>query len=90
MKYMEWKDLEPGDVIRFSDEFLECYKDNPTFYNKYKDIDLIISKIGFTTQYIEICDQFNDGFWDISYDGASIYSDCKILPFKIIKLKETE
>ena len=87
MRYMKWRDLEPGDVIRFSDEYLEHYKDSPTFYNKYKDIDLIISKIGFTIQWIEIYDQFNDGGWCITYDGASIYGH-KILPFKIIKLKE--
>ena len=88
MKYMKWKDLEPGDVLRISDEFLRS-KNYTEFFDKYKDKDLIISKIEFAPQRIIIYDQFNDGFWDISYNGFDMYTTNEILLFKIIKLKET-
>ena len=88
MKYMHWRDLEPGDVLQVSDELLEYYKYSPTFYDRFKDTDLTIRAIKFTPQWIKIYDQFSDGYWTIGYDGTDTYRT-KILTLKIIKLKET-
>ena len=90
MKYMKWRDLQPGDVIRYNDEFLEYLKTRDghgDFYNEYKNKDFIINEVYCGKDYIIIC---ADNFCinsDISYNGNCYRS--QLLKFKIVKIKET-
>ena len=94
MKYMYWRDLKPGDIIRFTDEYLRFLEksdlidkcDYECDYDLYNDLHIMCIKNCYDRIKIYF---FNDSMpWVIHHDGLDYCNDIVGLKFKIIKLKE--
>lgn len=48
---MLWTDLEPGDVLRWTDEAKDKFKNSSNWWMKYVNEDLKITKIELDYQY---------------------------------------
>lgn len=87
-------DLEPGDVIRFTEEICELYRETaPVFYNYSHNVDLVINYVAVfydddNIQKITI--KFSNYNWfksmTINEDGRCWGNTCPI--FEIVKLKD--
>lgn len=86
---MKWTDLEVGDVLRVTDNFVVQSKITG-WGRKYVNKDLTITKIYEDEKYLII--HFNNSFnkWNIHKDGTfwDIHSFGEIIPFEIVKLRD--
>ena len=91
---MLWSDLEIGDGIQYTDNYLEQFKVSyPEWYNQYKDFEIYILRIEkcFHVDKIILEIEFvgakgRKKYLSINEDGSFVFENT--LGLKIIKLKD--
>ena len=90
MKYMKWSDLQPGDVLQFTDEYLDL-KDISRFCIQHKNIGLIIDEIKYYKNHMTVSffNTISTTQWLINYDGSNAgVGNSEVIKFKVIKINE--